>query len=443
MRSVPGRYKILVVLSLILVACGVPESAPTTHPPQLPNATPTAVAPLESAYPTPPPGGSASGQAQRPAYPLSELMKDPPTATPEIQVTAVASGPLLKDIWPAVSAASRTTTLIYGERNQERSASDQPTYTFWRAHPQDLTNREHVATIEPQGFVVDWRVTGEMSPNGEWIAYQSSGHKLTTLYVMKIDGSEQKLVAEGLSVGGSRGIHRFAWSSNGKQLAFIRYWSDPATQTFGQEFYIYRPGVDHEPQRILRIGPSDLVGWRDSTTLLLLHKSAPKTPLSLESINVETQEREVVTPMVSDFTLLSPDRNHILVEIDGEIKIFDLTTRMFTDIDVGWLSITMRNVVWAPDSSELFVLPSRGTENVIIISRDGKIRDDININIPYFPSSNFEVITSSPRNDYIVVCESNRIIPTRSSLQTYLYNIPENKWDILGKSACIQVFGWQ
>ena len=402
-------------------------TAPATVPGGYP--APATVATAVDAYPAPAPGAGTP----LPTIPPSQLGTPAPPATsaPAPTLAPVQVGPLLREVWPKPATGTlQTAYLIYSELVTPADTSQPKQTVFWQVDVRNLTQRQKLLNIPSNNLDASF---GSLSPDGAYIAYliATSDHT-ADLHIVQRDGDDDRLIAQGLAPTVDRGLHRFIWSPDSSRLAFIKYWEQ------GQEFYVYDLRTDMAPRRIAQVGGADLIGWRDTTQVLVSLVTDPQKPLQLTSINTETDTQEALAVLPrrgSVFTLMSPDNTNILMSDYN----FNLETRQFTKLDV-----LHGQTIWGVNSRTLLEFPDNGDTLAQLIRTD---RPSTPITITLMPSytrsSSFKVESASSDGMYLVVCESRQETSRRFTLRTLLYDVVNNSWQTLTEGVrCANVLSW-
>jgi hypothetical protein len=400
-------------LLLLLTACGaaVHSSRPMSSSASLP------MEPAISST-TPRVANQNTTPAARAATPTP---KPPPTHGVEI--------PRLREVWH-IPSEERTPThaLVYSEVISSN-------HVFWRVDVPDLTQRTPIISF-PRSIQDDGSPRfGLVSPDGTWIAYLRQETDANSLYVVQSDGSQNRLVAEGLGLGSNvRGVYRFVWSPDGHRLAFRKHRIHQDHEV--HDVYVYEPQTDDAPRRVTTISRVYPVGWVDTTHILVI-TNAGQGP-KFESIHALTGTPRVLEHYRSNgrlvFREMSPDRQKVLLGWDkGTSSVLDISSHHYHNLD-----IVAHQSFWGTDSATLLEIPLKGDGLAQIVSLthpDEPLRLTL---LPSFTASSHVTAQSlSPDGRYLVVQEhQNR------RTRTLLYDCAKDQWHTIAEPDPVLVLGW-
>jgi hypothetical protein len=270
------------------------------------------------------------------------------------------------------------------------------------------------------------------------MAYLRQETDANSLYVVQSDGSQNRLVAEGLGIGGEmRGFYRLAWSPDGHRLAFRKHRIHQDHEV--HDVYVYEPQTDDAPRRVTTIFRAYPVGWIDTTHILLTSIRIMEQPVpQFEKISIDTGEN---TPIIDfpingggGFYVLSPDRQKVLLGWNkGSPSVLDISSHHYHNLD-----IVAHQSFWGPDSATLLEIPlkSDGLAQIVSLTHpDEPLRLTL---LPSFTASSHVTAQSlSPDGRYLVVQEhQNR------RTRTLLYDCANDQWHTIAEPDPVIVLGW-
>lgn len=376
-------------------------------------------------------GPQWTAQAIREATAEAELQATlQATPSPEPVLTPVSQGVLLREVWssPRISAKEKP-LLLYSSRNR---ATGQ--YTFWQVPMNDINQRVRIFDISSSPLATE--IYGQMSPDGQWIAYLLGSNNQHTLRVVQTDGINDHKVSDGLGGGNGRGFYRFMWSPDSTKIVFQR--AESAERGFVQHIYVYNLTSNRPPTRVAEIPGAELTGWQNQDTILTVIFTGEQ--LQWETISVIDGQRKVLAPFPLDntimFRVVSPDYQKVLIDWKrGATSILDTTTLQMTPVD-----LSANQVLWGAASQTLLEIPFQADRPASIVNID---QPEQGIKIALMPahtqSSRFRAKSVSPDGNYVVIDEMRN----STFAGTHIYDVTANQWfSLSGEPTSIQVLGW-
>jgi Tol biopolymer transport system component len=447
-------FLVLLVLLLLVGACGVTDqptarqAEPATPPAGTPGPTdpadPADASGLRVSAPTfttftpppyPPPALTATAARLETEVVLA-VTTSASTPTPEPLRTPVAQGPLLREVWPTdPRSAPPTRFLYYSTVTDNRD-------TFWRVNLRNLQQR-HLLLDQEAAWRARMPLVGEVAPGGHWIAYlRPDDNDKVALHLVRRNGQQDQVLATRVSHVHQRGMRRFAWSPDGRRLAY-NYARQQADQRFISQIFIV--DVRGQPQTTLLMEARGLevLGWRDPTHLLALVFVERQQPLQVESIDIETGTRTILAPLAfPEFTVfhdVSPDGRTLLIGLkNGAAYLLDLETQAQTRLDVG-----VSGMVWSADSRLLLRVPGNGdtAAQVIPLAHPDMPQPVALHQAAYNSTTSFALKGAAPDGQYLVVCVRER--RAQPVARTLLYDVAADRWDTLTEGPhCLNILGW-
>ena len=441
MRSRPDVSNvgtIVLVFGLLLSACSISSQQAESQTSTAQN-SPVTIAPTVTiaSYP------ATSVSVSTPAVPLPSIESYPaPTtqsgtppsmttipaqSTSEATSTPEAKRLLLREVWPQGSVGLPLATyLLYSQTITTSDATQRTTNVFVQVDVRDLSKKKTFMNAGGENPFL-----GQVSPRYDWLVYRTDRpNEKVALHIARPDGSDDHMVSEGL-LAPAADLYEFAWSSDGR-LAFNKY-GDP--KQGGNEFYVYNVDDSLMSRKVFEGERLQLIGWQDVMRILAL---SYEDTIHIELINVDTGSSEPLIDLpVQKFVntiILSPDKEKLFLNIDGNAYLFDMSSRQLTTI-----TVSDQHPVWSGDSNSLlgFTNQSAGGIQLTSIQKNTIITLDL---IPSSPSpTSFSIESASPDGKYLVICESQPALKSR----TLLYDIASDRLQTLAEGQyCVHVFGW-
>lgn len=423
MRS---RHALTLLALVICTACGRQEVSQTS-PSQHATSNPYPVVEQRTPFPTPLPQSTVD---------LTSTFAPDQAASPE------NIAPLLRDVWlPTDDQTPATTYLVYSIL---KSKGDDQTGTFdVNAFQQvDLRTMQQQTIAEREPAVpATFSMVGNVSPDGNLIAYLR-GEESAELRVMQRDGTNDRPVARGFSIGSIECHPRFVWSPDSNYLAFLQ--DNAQGNGFQNELYTYDVRTDTSPTFVTSLNGGGMVtGWVDTSKVLVLILPDDTQQLRrFEQIAITTGQRTTALPLPTrkvSCVRLAPNNTQMLLTLDDTPHIGDLRTGVLTPLD-----LSVRHTVWNRSSAALLEFPSESSAPARLFNLD-RLNQSVNSTVlqPNTDESSFGWVSVSPDGAYISVCESQKTPSGNSLARTLLYDIAHDRWQVLAEGPfCGLAIGW-
>lgn len=358
---------LLVVLAAVLVltlrarTSEGPVALQQPYPTETPirPTSPLPITPTLRPYPPPQtptmilPGTPTIAPYPPPATPVPTLpptlttIPTPPIPTPPILITST-----LQIIW---AETTRITTEV---------GPNQPgIITFWRANIADLANRVSLATM-PQGNSLK---NASLSPDGSKIAFttlppppNSRWWLLGTLWMMNVDGSGLKELAQGIHPGGWLGSHAPIWSPDSRTLIYLKLvpkelpTAEPYTPIVPPppfRYELYSVTIDNAESKLLVADDIGLypLGWSSDGALFYYQRATPRgwEFWAVESVGGKAPQFKAFMDVEPRNVRLSPDGIKLLFNT-SEGLVF-----LSTDGKERRVFSPLFRWIWSPDSTEI------------------------------------------------------------------------------------------
>jgi Tol biopolymer transport system component len=204
------------VLALVWLFSPLSQKVPVGQQEQpVGTATATASLPLATATPEPYPP---------PPMPLPDTPTPGPYPPPRTRTPVPFPPPTFSPTPPLPTPTGpipSTYDIIWAETAWIREEDRPVSITFWRANVADLDNQIEIATLP----IAQRLSNARLSPDGDKIAFTacsgSCSYRDGSLWVMSVDGSEVREIAQGIDAVDALG-HSPAWSPDGRSLIYLR-----------------------------------------------------------------------------------------------------------------------------------------------------------------------------------------------------------------------------
>ncbi|MBC7264610.1 MAG: hypothetical protein H5T64_09705 [Chloroflexi bacterium] len=311
--------------------------------------TPLLPVPTLTSEPYPPPIRTRPPTITPQPNPPPQTPTVPPPATPTTE-------PPTPIVTPPVPITS-TLEIIWAETAWIREENRPVSITFWRANVADLANRTELATLSIGHMIC----RASISPNGNHVAFTTCpsiggcGQGDDVLWVMNIDGSRLKQLAQGL-VGGTH------WSRDSKTVTYkkeVLKQPPPASTDVSPFIYeIHTIATDGTDDKALVVDDTaDSVaplGWSPDGRQLFYQRSTPGIGYELWAVdaNGETPPQFVsflfpgwgvvrFSPDGAKLTIYTQEEGLVLLSSDGkERRVLSPPSEPFGGI-------------WSADSTEI------------------------------------------------------------------------------------------
>lgn len=322
-----------------------------------------------------------SGSPLASPTPVATKTTEEPTSTPEVIPTL--TGP-----FPAGPK------LVYSENIRDEAV------TFWAVSPINPSYRLPLAKGSDPNF---FGINAALSPNGKMIAYTAlpewnyDNRLAADLWLVTIDGNEQRLLAKGIDFGGPGYPY---WSPDSHYIAFVR--STETEDTYETVVWI----IDITTNVEIMVGSSDddkkfawPIGWAGDG-VGLYYRSQNEVYFFSKQANSSTFA--VSLPSSTFDCKLSPDSTQTLCSIlaDREKGIYELATIFLQGKESSKSSFDVIRQfqgenfisIWGPRNQSITVsenLPAAENTTLQIIESDTKNVTDMKLQTSgnYFPRS--------------------------------------------------------
>jgi len=427
---------------VLLAACGRQE-LPVAQEPTIAlqtesAATATAVGVENSVTSVPSPEQSATST---PDVPIAEPT---PIVLPESEAALTVGSPqgdeqLLRDLLDTSSSTPAVRFFYYVENPAPES--DVTEARFWRVDLQ--TGAQTLITTRPVLDAFDTIAQSRLSPDGQWLAYAyqpDPNENAGDLFVMRVDGSEERLVAEGIGTTAEGCEAYFAWSPDSASLAINRYEDAPVDPGWRLEV------VDIEqPSATVQLVAAPFLkfaGWVSQQKLLYITGSVVDRIPHVEEVDITNQQRRTVYSFEQDTGMYcvepSPNGATAIINAENGNWQLDLATGQIQPSSV----YNIMHATWLPDGAIVLVLQDERT----FLSRAATplASDFIHFLPETPPETNWSSFDASPDGQYLVACQS--ITQENRSRNSYLllYTVASNTWSVI-QAECILLSkaGWQ
>jgi hypothetical protein len=446
-----GRIPLLLLVFLtVMTSCGVAEG-PTAQ-----EATAT-VAEAEVVEATPAEAATVMVATPSPADALFIPLVPPVDPTPNDHIAAqptplppIIAGPqprpgelLLRDLWPISEKAQTAPLFVVFSETVVDSATQTAVKSLWKADPRDPQQRTKIMDV-PVQLLTD-RVYGQVSPDGQYIAYQiDTGENTSDLYIVRPDGSDNQFVGSGVGTANYGCEAYMGWSPDSSKLFFQRYFEEG--EQFGWEFFLFEIGSTQKPISFFK-GPQSLkgVGWKGNGHILIFVKDNPQTPVQLKSIAIADGSLGALAPLPFNArifcTKLTNDQALLAVSFIHEVYTVDMTSRLFEPTGIQPAS----NVTWGSDNRTLLDLPeaSHALLRASIIAKSGSKLMPVVSMPPAIARQNLIINSVSPDGQYLAFCGSAPDPLQDRQIRNWLYDVAQNEWRLLTTGFdCAQILGW-
>jgi len=339
-------------------------------------------------------------------YPPPQTPMVPPPATPTFTprpLPTVPPGPITSKLEIVWAESTRITTEV---------GPNQPgVITFWRASIADLASRKSLLTM-PQGYSLQ---NASLSPDGSKIAFttlppppNSQWWLLGTLWVVNVDGTGLRELAQGIDPGGWLGYNAPIWSPDNRTLLYLRLvlkelpTVEPYTKIVPPPPFIYELySVTIESAESKLLVADDiglhLLGWSSDGALFYYQRDTPKgwELWAVESISGKAPQFRAFMDIEPRNSRLSPDGAKLAFNISEGLVLLSTDGRERRVIS------PLFRWNWSPDSTE-----------IIGRSPDGQIKA-LNVNI------------EAVRN----ILTDQQMYAQRISLEDELFSVsPDGRW---------------
>lgn len=345
---------------------------------------------------------------------------------------------LLRDVWTIVQNAP-TVQYLYYLQNPDPDATPYEG-SFWRFDLQ--TGQQTKIAARPLESILDQLVQGQLSSDGQWIAYQrDTGENSADLFLMRSDGTDETLLARGVGTVAEGCEAYFAWSPDSSKLAFNRY--DEQAATPGWQLEVIAVEQPTLATRVVANPFLKFIGWTDAEHLLLLTGVPPAEALHIDEASVTTQTSRTVLAFERGVGAgcfeLAPDGKQLLVNMDGG-GIFDLSSQTMRPAPI---SDTFHGG-WSPDSSAFVTLPQQNLDQAVFArSANATVTQTVRLAPAALPTSEtgWRLLWASPDGRYLASCQLTRLPDRRSGFRMVVYDIVNNRWSLVAP-GCGFVLGW-
>jgi len=437
------RHLILMgAVLLLLAACGRQE-LPVAQEPTIAlqtesAATATAVGVENGVTSVPSPEQSATSTTNRPTTEPTVGALLPSEAALTVG-SPQSDEQLLRDLLNTSSANPAVRFFYYIENPSPESEVAEA--RFWRVDLQ--TGAQTLITTRPASFHFNTVVQSQLSPDGQWLAYAyqpDPNENAGDLYVMRVDGSEERLVAEGIGVVGKGCQAYFAWSPDSTLIAVNRF--DRASADPGWRLEL----VDiTQPDAAMQLVAAPFLkfgGWVSEERLLLISGYIEDRIPRVEEINITTQQRSTVYAFEKDTAMYcikpSPNVTTALINAGNGNWLLDIATGQVQSSPVDNSTLA----TWFLDGSALLMLPPSGPERSFISSTDtSTTREFVRLAPDTPPGTAWSSIDASPDSQYLVACQFINQEGHSGGAYLLLYTVASNAWSVL-QAGCGPVAGW-
>lgn len=355
-----------------------------------------------------------------------------PTATSSADTVASAERAAFADAWQhANQGEAEATALLYFGSNGENALP----LALWQLSLSESSAPQQAMMVGSERLTP---VPGDVSPDGNWIAYLEGRDVPFTLRVSRIDGSDSRIVSPQIGLHDSTScVHKFAWSPTGNTLAFIQHWEEG--DEFGKAVFVFDPRTDATAREVSRFPGGMLVGWDNANRFLVLVATAYQQPLDLVAFDVDTGNREVLLQMPTNETAfctrMAPNHERVLMQLGTQDYLYDVNANQLTAVDISSLTS-----VWSSDGTSVLEFSGDAARATRLVSLDGSLPvTTVNLASPDAPDRLFGILSASPDGRYIVICESANERTHRS----LLYTVNTQQWQTIDEGfACLTVAGW-
>jgi hypothetical protein len=325
-----------------------------------PTAPPLPVTPTPQPYPPP-----QTPTVLPPATPTT--VPTPPIVTPPVPITST-----LEIIW---AESTRITTEV---------GPNQPgIITFWRANIADLASRMSLVTM-PQGYSLK---NASLSPDGNKIAFttlppppNSRWWLLGTLWVMNVDGSGLRELAQGIDPGGRLGPYPL-WSPDSRRLAYLKQIDKqllpsetPTVPPPPYRYEIYSASADGTDTRLLVSDDTAagiyLFGWSSDGTSVYYMRSTPgrgRELWAMEAVGGKASQLKAFMDIEPRSPRLSPDASKLIFNTSEGLVLLS------TDGRERRIISPLFGGIWSLDSTEI-IGGSTGSQIEALNVNTGAIR---------------------------------------------------------------------
>jgi hypothetical protein len=292
-----------------------------------------------------------------------------PTFTPTPRVT-VTPGPITSKLEIIWAESTRITTEV---------GPNQPgIITFWQANIADLAGRMSRITM-PQGYSLK---NASLSPDGSKIAFttlppppNSQWWLLGTLWVVNVDSTGLKELAQAIDPGGWLGYNAPIWSPDNRTLIYVRLvpkelpTPEPLTPipSHPLRYELYSVAIDDGESKFLvadDIGLSPL-GWSSDSKLFYYWRSTPGgcELWAVETIGGKTPQFKAFMDVDPRSVRLSPDATKLVFNTSEGLILLSTDGRKRKVIS------SLFGGIWSPDSTEIIGRSTRQTEALNVNTR--------------------------------------------------------------------------
>lgn len=202
------------------------------------------------------------------------------------------------------------------------------------------------------------------SPNSAQIAFLSKRDGLGEIYLINPDGSGEKRLTYGSTDEYMNDVYSLSWSSDNKQIAFIRLYK------------LYMINADGSNERPLSLGNYAIttVAWSPNMSLIAFVMTVKQQP-SIYTMRPDGTDIKKVIDIPSDYTLIKwlPDRQHLTYtqKNDGRVSLFVVDADGQNNLRLADNTV---GASWSPDSKRFVYSTSDANLKSImfVVDLDGK-----------------------------------------------------------------------
>jgi dipeptidyl aminopeptidase/acylaminoacyl peptidase len=345
---------------------------------------------------------------------------------------------LLRDLLDT-SSANPAVRFFYYIENPLPGSTTITEARFWRVDLQ--TGAQTLITTRPILGTFDTMAESQISPDGQWLAYQRrTGDNAGDLYVMRVDGSEEQLLARGVGTLGGGCVAYFAWSPDSTSIAVNRF--DRASADPGWRLEVVDIAQPDAAVQIVAAPFLKFAGWVSQQKLLYITGSIPERIPYVEEVDITNQQRRTLYSFEQDTPMYcirpSPNGTIAIINAGNGNWQLDLATSQIQPSSVYNTSLA----TWLPDGATMLLLQ----DDRPFLSRAATPMASAFIHLlpETPPDTSWSSVDASPDGQYLVACQY--ITQENRSRNAYLllYTVASNTWSVI-QAGCLSLSkaGWQ